>query len=66
MLNNLLQPEDAEILDDPDAANVGPASADDGGALGADAGESAGVKPSAADDGQDRVLCVSNAIAPRV
>ena len=53
MLNNPPQPEDDEILDEPDAADVGPTSASDRGALVADAGESAGGKPSAADDGED-------------
>ena len=53
MLNNPPQPEDAEILDEPDAADVGPASAGDGCALGEDAGESAGGKLSATDDGED-------------
>ena len=53
MLNNPPQPEDAKILDEPDAADVGPVPTSDGGASGADAGESAGGKPSAADDSGD-------------
>ena len=47
MLSNPPQPEDAEILDEPDAA------AFDGGASGADAGESAGGRLPTAGDSED-------------
>ena len=47
MLSNPPQPVDATILDKPDAAAV------DGGALGADVGESAGVELPTAGDSED-------------
>ena len=47
MLSNSPQPEDAEICDEPNAA------AADGGASGADAGESAGVELPTVGDSED-------------
>jgi len=47
LLSNPPQPKDAEILDEPDAAAV------DGGASGADAGESAGVELPTAGDSEE-------------
>ena len=47
LLSNPPQPEDAEILDEPDVAVF------DGGASGADVGESAGGKLPAAGDSED-------------
>lgn len=52
-MKNPPQPQDVEILDEPGVADVGPVPAGDGGASSADADESMGGKPSAAEDSGD-------------
>jgi len=63
LLNNPPHPKDAEILDEPGAADASPILASDGGASGADAVESAGGRPSVAEDSEESSpLCVKRAL----